>query len=127
MNCAARLILGVGKFDHITPMMRDLHWLPIQFRIKIKVLCLVYKALHGLVPAYLSSTHAHYEPPRKLWSTGQVLLVVPKIRTDKDGGRAFTHTAPFLYDSLPTEICQATSLNVFKGKLKTHLFSIAYN
>ena len=56
------LISGVGKFDHITPVMKSLHWLPIELRIKFKVLCLAYEALHGLAPAHLSDTLVWYDP-----------------------------------------------------------------
>ena len=92
--------------------MVDLHWLPIEFRRRFEVLCLVYKALHGLATAYLSNTLAHYEPPRKPQSNEQELLVVLKVRTDKYGGRAFSYSAPYLYNTLPNEIHQTTSLNV---------------
>ena len=85
MNCAARLILGDGKFDHITPVLKSLHWLPVELRIKFKVTCLAWKVLHGLASSYLSNTLARYQPARSLWSTGQDLLVVSKIRTERYG------------------------------------------
>ena len=90
--------MGGGKFNHIAPVVKSLRWLPIEFGIKFKVLCLAYKALHGLAPAYLSHTLAQYEPTRNLWSARQDLLVVPKIKTDRYGARAFTHAAPCLYN-----------------------------
>ncbi len=126
MNCAARLISVVGKFDHISPVLKSLHWLPVEFRIKFKVLCLAYKALHGLAPSYLSDTLARYQPARGLRSAGQDLLVVPKIRTDRYGARAFAHVAPKMYNNLPSDIRLAPSLDTFKGRLKTHFFKMAY-
>ena len=53
-NAAARLICNVGRFDHITPSLYRLHWLPINYRIKFKILLFVYKALNGIVPSYIS-------------------------------------------------------------------------
>ena len=50
MNCAAWIITGTSKFEHITPALKTLHWLPVQFRILFKVACLTYKALNGLAP-----------------------------------------------------------------------------
>ena len=35
-NAAARVVMGTNKFDHITPVLRDLHWLPVRQRIKYK-------------------------------------------------------------------------------------------
>ena len=43
-NSAARLVTGSGRWDHITPVLRDLHWLPVRFRAQFKVLVLTFKA-----------------------------------------------------------------------------------
>ena len=53
-NAAARLICNVGRFDHITPSLYRLHWLPINYRIQFKILLFVYKALNGIAPSYIS-------------------------------------------------------------------------
>ena len=52
-NSAARLITRQNKFEHITPVLRKLHWLPSQQCIKFKVLCVTYKIIHGQAPIYL--------------------------------------------------------------------------
>ncbi len=49
-NAAARLLSGVKKREHITPILRSLHWLPVCFRVDLKILLLVYKSLNGLAP-----------------------------------------------------------------------------
>ena len=53
-NAAARLILGFGKFSHITPALYELHWLPVSLRIDYKILLLTFKCIYGLAPTYLS-------------------------------------------------------------------------
>ena len=53
-NAAARLITGTGKREHITPVLRELHWLPVRQRIDFKLAVLVYKALHGQLPRYMA-------------------------------------------------------------------------
>ena len=53
-NTAARVVSLTRKYDHITPVLQSLHWLPVKFRIVFKVLLLVYKALNGMAPPYLS-------------------------------------------------------------------------
>ena len=53
-NAAARLITVTRKFDHTTPILRDLHWLPVHQRIKYKIAMLVNKCLRGLAPPYLA-------------------------------------------------------------------------
>jgi len=49
-NAAARFITGARRFEHMTPVLRDLHWLPVRQRIQFKTAVLVYKCLHGMVP-----------------------------------------------------------------------------
>ena len=52
-NSAARLILGLSKFEHITPALQQLHWLPIRYRIQFKIMTIVYKAVHTAAPEYI--------------------------------------------------------------------------
>jgi len=53
-NAAASVITGTRKFDHITPVLRDLYWLPVRQRISFKLAMMVYKCLYGLAPSYLA-------------------------------------------------------------------------
>ena len=53
-NVAAKLVYRESKFFHITPLFTKLHWLPISFRIKFKIVLLTYKAMNGLAPCYIS-------------------------------------------------------------------------
>ena len=74
----AKTIMGRGKYENITPVLRDLHWLPIASRIHFKTLVLTNKCLHRLAPQYLSDLLAEYRPARTLRSTGQLFLVQPE-------------------------------------------------
>ena len=51
-NASARLIFSMPRYCHITPLLLDLHWLPVNQRIAFKILLLVYKVLHQLAPSY---------------------------------------------------------------------------
>jgi len=53
-NVAARVVMGARKFDHITPLLRKLHWLPVRQRIRFTLAMTIYKCLYGLVPQYLA-------------------------------------------------------------------------
>ncbi len=79
-NRAAWLISGTTKREHINPTLRKLHWLPIESRIKFKVLVLTYKALHDLSPEYLKQMLSSYVPSRNLQSSVENLLRVPKCK-----------------------------------------------
>ncbi len=65
-NAAARVLTRSRKYDHITPILHSLHWLPIKFRISYKILLLAYKALNDLAPAYLTNLLSRYNPTRSL-------------------------------------------------------------
>ncbi len=93
-NAAARVLTRSRKYDHITPILQSLHWLPIKLRISYKISLLTYKALNGLAPAYLTSLLSRYNPSRSLRSQNSGLLVVPRIAKSTKGGRAFSYLLP---------------------------------
>ena len=109
-NRAARLIFRKRKFDHITPCLIELHWLP-DARITFKVLVLIYKCLNDLAPSYLKSLLVpKYASTDNLRSTCNPYLL--KTRTTKlvsGGDRAFSTAAPFEWNILPMEIQSSAS------------------
>ena len=122
-NAAARLITGRRKYDHITPALQELKWLPIQSRIKYKILMLTYKCLNNRAPSYLVDMVTPYSPPRTLRSADALLLTTTSTNLSSWGDRTFPHAAPSLWNNLPMDIRCASSLNDFKRKLKFHLLS----
>ena len=127
MNSAARLITGIKKCEHISDALRNLHWLPIECRIKFKILLTVYKSLNGLAPDYLSALIDVRRPTRSLRSSDKLLLNVPKINTVTYGQRAFSYVAATLWNSIPDNIRNSVTVEIFKTRLKTFLFKEAYN
>uniref|UniRef100_A0A3B1JNM0 Reverse transcriptase domain-containing protein n=1 Tax=Astyanax mexicanus TaxID=7994 RepID=A0A3B1JNM0_ASTMX len=125
-NAAARVLTRARKFDHITPILSSLHWLPVRFCIDYKILLLTYKSLNGLAPHYLQELLTPYNPPRSLRSQDAGLLLVPRIRKNYAGGRAFFYKAPQLWNSLPINIRDSDTLSIFKSRLKTFLFAQAF-
>ncbi|XP_077936617.1 uncharacterized protein LOC144383352 [Gasterosteus aculeatus] len=125
-NAAARLLTHTKSWHHITPVLKDLHWLPVSHRISYKILTLTYKALHQLVPPYLSELLSPYQPHRSLRSTSARLLFTPTSKLRSFGDRAFSRAAPKLWNSLPILIRDSDSITTFQSRLKTHLFSSAY-
>uniref|UniRef100_H3B8T4 Reverse transcriptase domain-containing protein n=1 Tax=Latimeria chalumnae TaxID=7897 RepID=H3B8T4_LATCH len=125
-NSAARVVKNVSRFDHITPVLFELHWLPMQWRITFKVLVLVFKALNGLGPVYLRDLLTPYAPARPLRSLHGLLLKVPMMRT-KLGERSFSFYAATSWNALPMNVRTSPSLSTFKSSLKTFLFCMAFN
>ncbi len=85
-NSAARALTFNKKSAHITPILHQLHWLPVAKRIEFKLLVLVYKAHNGLAPQYLVELVQPYVPAQTLRSSNDNLLVVPKYKLSTVGG-----------------------------------------
>ena len=124
-NSAARLVTLTRKRAHITPVLENLHWLPVGYRIVYKLLLIVFKALNNLAPDYISHLLTPYEPPRLLRSSNKSLLCEPRSNRSW-GDRAFSVAAPRLWNNLPDNLKSCTSLDQFKSLLKTHLMEKAY-
>ncbi len=125
-NAAARLLNSTKKHDHISPVLASLHWLPVFFRIQFKILLIVFKALNGHAPSYISNLIHLHSTPRSLRSANKALLHVPRSRLKLKGDRAFAVAAPRLWNQLPPDIRSASSLFIFKSRLKTHFYSLAF-
>ena len=126
-NTGARIITGLGRYDHVTPALQDLHWLPIPYRIKYKICMLTFKCVHKIAPEYLCDLVETYVPKRGLRSANQGRLC-EKVSIGKTyGDRAFSVCAPKLWNSLPENLRMAKSLETFKKNLKTHYFKLAYD
>ena len=128
---AARLIPNTPRFCHITPVLCQLHWLPIGVRIKFKVILITIKAIHGLVPYYIQSLIKVKEKSSYSLRSNdelQLLLVPPTFKSKKTlGDGAFQVAAPTLWKKLPGALRMETTLKPFKAKLKSLLFKEAYD
>ena len=80
-NCAPRLVSGIRRSDHVTPVMKDLHWLPLGAPIDFKILLLTFRILNDLASYYLSSLLLKYQRARLLRLSNGLLLQVPSVNT----------------------------------------------
>ena len=88
-NAAARLVSGTRRSEHITPVLRQLHWLPVRERIEFKIAVLVYKALNGLSPL-ADDCHSH----RNHWPPATSIVYCCYLRRSKNSlnsGRSILH------------------------------------
>ena len=104
-NAAARLVAGSRRSDHITPVLRPLHWLPVRRRIEFKLALLIHKSLNGSTPRYLSDDCQLVSDVgrRRLRSSDVSTCVVPRTHTGF-GDRAFQVVGPRLWNSLPCRL-----------------------
>jgi len=80
-NTLARVTLQQGKFDRITPILEDLHWLPIEKRITFKLATLSYNIKSTGEPVYLRELLSDCQPVRTLQSSSKHLLTVNVAET----------------------------------------------
>ena len=103
-NFAARLVLKAHKRDHVSPLLRTLHWLPIQARIEYTLSTVCHSFFSDTAPVYLSDLRV-YSPSRQLRSSSDWrTLRIPHIKTKTFGHRSFSHTAPSVWNYLPRDI-----------------------
>ena len=113
-NTAARILTFSRKSFHVTPILKELHWLPVTQRIVFKLPMIVYECTNNI--AYLSELLSHYSPTRTLRSGNKQLL--QKAKSNRSlGDRSFAIAAPRLWNELPFNV------RTTKNLLKTHLMS----
>ena len=113
------------KYDHNTPVLQSLHWLPLKYRITFEILLLVYKGLNGLAPTYIADLLGYRKYTRALRSASQSFLQIARMNTKSYGDRAFSVSGPKLWNGLPLKK-QSRNVNSFKTAIKTRLFREAY-
>ena len=125
-NNAAWLILKKSKRDHVTPLLKELHWLPVKYCIRYKLTTLTFRHFDGTLLPCLSSSLCTYQPSRSLHSSTESLLKIPKTNLKTFSERSFGYIAPTVWYSLPADLRASPSLPTFKVNLKTHFFRQAF-
>ena len=128
-NRAARLIAGTAPRERITPVLINLHWLPIKARIVLEICVLTYSALNTGKPAYLRNKLSKFTTELGVpirYSHDPHRLNEPRMNKEI-GTRSFKYSAPRLFNSLPRSVKDSGNLKVFKKRLKTFLFSECYD
>ena len=126
-NMAAKIIAQQPKFSHVSPILKELHWLPISARVEYKIAHVLFKSVSCTAPAYLSDMFQEYVPSVTLRSATKCLLNVPNYRLKTFGGRAISVFGANFWNQLPTMLRHVESLEDFKEKLKTYLFQVHFN
>ena len=106
-------------------LLKQLHWLPVEWRIKFKIATLTFKVLETGLPPYLSQQLCPYVPTRGLRSSSSKLLQVPRTNL-RFGSRSFRVSAPTIWNSIPLSVRSCESLTTFRKHLKTFYFQSAF-
>ena len=125
-NHRARLTFRKKRHDHVTPLLKKLHWLPVSERIVFKLATLSFCYFDGTLPPYHSCCLCSYSYSRSLRSSSQKILTVPRVNLKSALARSFRYQAPLVWNSGPLKIHFCSSSSFFKSRLKTHLFLSAF-
>ena len=106
-NAAAKLITRMKKFDRVTPLLEELHWLPVEYHMIFEMMLICFKALHGTGPLYIKDMLTIAKPKGGYnfqWSKDTLLLEQPSTRLMTYGDRSFSAAAPRHWNKLPLNI-----------------------
>jgi len=128
MNAAARVIINLSLHDHVKPVLKQLHWLPIEQRITYK-LCLSMHYIHiRLAPKYLSACSHNF---CSQWQIPTEVYLVSGLRSAKNKiwwtWLRFFYSGPATSNTLPSDLHDITDTSTFRKRLKSVLFDRAYN
>ena len=122
MNAVARHVCSAQKYDHVTPLLRDLHWQRAPERIAYRLAVLAFRCQHGLAPLYLSTELqlvAYVDSRQRLRSASTMALVVPRTQHSTIDDRAF---------SVAATSCHAVPITAdFQVETETELFVCSYS
>ena len=132
INASTRFIFnitGQNRFTHITPYLKQIHFLPINYRIEYKICLLIFKCLYNSsnnAPTYLTEL-INTKQPHKHWSLrvdlDRSLLAYNTFHKQNYKTRGFSRAAPVIWNKIPREIRESDNINVFKTSLKTYYFT----
>ena len=123
LNAGVRFIFNLKKTHSVTEYTKDVHFLPVQFRIMYKSCVTVYKIMYDMAPEYLNSMVSYAIPSRPNLRSMDDILTLKLPGCDK--GIHFNMIQN--WNSLPFELRHEPSFETFKNKLKTFYFRVAYN
>ena len=127
-NCATRIVYRKRFVLHITPYLKELHWLRVEERIQYKIAVLMFKCVQGSAPKYLQeliiplSNHS-----RTLRSSSLLMLPVSISKLSIVHNSSFSSMDAWIWNDLPYSVKISENVNIFKSKLKTYLFSKSYD
>ena len=119
-NFACKIVTNTRKFDHVTPLLRELNWLPVREQLRYRDIVLAYKCQNGLAPQYLMDKFSKRSCIHNRDTRARDSLQIPLFRT-KTGQRSFVFRGTNIWNNLDDDLKQRTSLTSFKRALRDSL------
>ena len=125
-NSLARVITNTLKYQHITPTLKKLHWLPIKQRIDYKTSLLTYKTLTNQQPTYLYNCLSFPSNSVSTRSSDSLVLSIPYVRLIITWQKGVLCHRSTPLEFTPPDTRNSSSLPIYRSRLKTHLFKIVF-
>ena len=119
-NFACRIVSSARKYDHISPIRKELNWLPVANQLYYRSATMAFKCMTGHAPEYLSSKFLKGAEVSGRSTRNLRLLNIPLFKT-ASGQRTFYYRTVSLWNSLDYSLKLCKSVSVFKNRLKTKL------
>ena len=121
-NFVARIVSGSKKYDHISPILKDLRWLPVRQQLYFRHAIMAFKCMTGCAPDSLFSKYVQRTTITKRTTRNSQMLNIPLYKT-ATGQRTFYYRTVKLWNSLDHNLKLKPTLADFKRCLKTFLIS----
>jgi len=121
-NFACRIVSGRRKYDHVSPALKELRWLPVEEHLCYRDAVISFKCLARCAPGYLSTYFIRRCDVTNRRTRSSQMLNIPRFRT-ASGQRTFFYRAVALWNSLSNDLKLCESVNVFKRRLRSRLLS----
>ena len=121
-NFAAQIISGATKFEHITPSLKNLRWLPIKKQVYLRDAIFAFKCMTGCAPTYLTSQFATRRQISDQITRNSQQLNIPLFKT-ATGQRSFDQRIVNLYNSLDKDLKLCEDLANFQQTLKSRMLN----
>jgi hypothetical protein len=129
LNDAVRFIFDVKRRDHISPYLYKLHILPVAYRVKFKVSLMAFKILNGMTPGYLmdkvDTFKSRWDRPQRKGCGRDDLMFECSLSLVKSA--TWVSKMVSEWNQLPVELRSLKDVELFKSKLKTHYFKLAFD
>ena len=121
-NFAARIICDTRKFDHVTPLLKELRWLPVKSQLYLRDAVFAFKCMTGSAPTYLSSKFLTRGEVSGRTTRSSQLLQIPLFKS-RSGQTTSYYRIVSLWNSLDNSFKLWNSVLIFKRKLRGNLFA----
>ena len=122
-NFAARIVLGLRKYDHISQGIKSLNWLQVSDRLYINDAVMTFKCIHNLVPDYLIDKFIFQSQIATRNTRQSNDLNIPRCRL-ATGQRSFAYRGAKIWNELSDDLRSLTSVKAFKGHLIKHILNV---